>query len=183
MTATATAAARVAKTLSAIVLAAALVAGCDDKKPTPKVEADKPAMPSMDAMKEKAAAAADATKDAAAKAMEKTKDAGAKVAEGTKDMTASAVDKTKTATADAPAKVADATATGNAMAADWVAKLEDAIKANKLDEAKTYMDKLESVKANLPENLRQRYEGLKVSYEAAKAKVGAGLPAVPQLNK
>src|SRR5205085_2185928 len=43
----------------------------------------------------------------------------------------------------------DAAAAANAQATDWSAKLADAIKANKLDEAKTYLDKLDGIKGSL----------------------------------
>jgi hypothetical protein len=181
----------IAKPLIATLFAAALFVaapGCDDKKPTPKVDDTKPAMPTADAMKEKAAAAADATRDAAAKAMEKTKEGAVKVADVAKDTTAKMVDSTKNATsgaadkakaaaANAPGTVADAAAAGNDKAADWMNRLEDAIKANRLDEAKTYTDKLDAIQANLPDALRDRYAALKKSLDEARAKVAT------QLNK
>jgi len=190
--------------IAAVFTAAALslaTAGCDDKKPTPKVDDAKPgaAMPSVDAMKEKAAAAADATKDATAKAMAKTKEEAAKVAEVTKDATvktvdatkdataktvdaakntsSTAADKTAAATASAPDKVADATAAGSAKATEWMDHLDASIKANRLDEAKTYTDKLDAIQTSFSDTLRERYAALKKSLDEARAK------AATQLNK
>ena len=55
---------------------------------------------------------------------------------------------------DASKTAADATKTATdtakANASEWMTKLQDAIKDKKLDDAKTYLDKLEAIKSSLP---------------------------------
>jgi hypothetical protein len=72
----------------------------------------------------------------------------------------------------------DAAAAAKTQAGEWMAKLEQAIKDNKLDEAKTYMDKLQSMRASLPAEWQTKLDSLKTLYEGAKAKA-----AIPGLNK
>jgi hypothetical protein len=167
------------------VLAAALMFGCDNdtsKPKEPKVDTttpNKPALPSVDQIKADAAKGIEAGKAAAASAAEKVKAATPGVIEQAKETTASAVDATKTNTAAA-------TEMAKAQGSELMAKLDAAIKENKLDQGQTYVDALERIKTNLPEELRTRYEQLKTSFQAAKAKVTGTTtpPATPaELNK
>jgi hypothetical protein len=143
-----------------LVLAGALLAGCDDKKvDQPKVD-NTPKMPNVNDIKAGVDKAADQAKTAAADASKATADAAK-----------TAADSAKTATTDAAAAV-------QTQASDWMAKLEDAIKSNKLDEGQTYVDKLDSVKASLPAEWQTKLDSLKATFNAAKAKA-----AIPGLNK
>jgi hypothetical protein len=162
------------------VLAGALLAGCDDKKPDqPKVDTT-PKVNDMKAGMDKAAdqaktAAADASKsaaDAAKSASDATKAAASNTADATKAAAGNAADAVKASPAG------DAAAAAKTQASDWMAKLEDAIKNNKLDDAKTYMDKLQSMRASLPAEWQTKLDSLKTLYEGAKAKA-----AIPGLNK
>jgi hypothetical protein len=162
-----------------LVLAGALLAGCDDKKvDQPKVD-NTPRMPNANDMKagmDKAAdqaktAAADQAKTAAADAGKTTADAARSATDAAKTATGNAVEATKSATSDAAAAV-------KTQANDWMAKLEDAIKSNKLDDAQTYVDKLDAVKASLPAEWQAKLDSLKATFSAAKAKA-----AIPGLNK
>jgi hypothetical protein len=155
----------------ALVLTAALLAGCDDKKPEqPKVDSTpKPALPSADDLKKGVQAADTAATDAAKKAADATKTAAA-------DATSKLTDASKAAAAGA----SDAAAAAKTQAADWIAKLEDAVKANKLDDAKTYVDKIDAIKANLPADLKSKFDSLKTMFDTAKAKAAG---ALPNLNK
>jgi hypothetical protein len=174
------------------VLAAALLAGCDKKEnETPKTDNSRTA-PSADDVK-KAADAAKAKADEATKnaadAKAKADDASKAAADSTK---AKADDAAKTA-AEAKAKADDAsktatdatkttTETMKANASEWMTKLQDAIKDKKLDDAKTYLDKLDGIKSNLPEEMQNKLTSLKAAYNAAKT--GAAIPGgVPSLNK
>ena len=97
------------------------------------------------------------------------------------DAAKSAADAAKTSTDTAAKTAADAAATAKTQATDWMSKLEDAIKAKKLDEAKTYLDKLDTIKASLPDDLKTRLATLKTSFDAAKAL--PSLPAIPGASK
>lgn len=151
------------------VLAAALLAGCDDKKTdtnTNKTDSGK-TVPSAEDVKK----AADAAKAKADEATKTAADAKAKAEDATKtaaDATKNAADATKTATD-----------TAKANASEWMTKLQDAIKDKKLDDAKTYLDKLEAIKSSLPADLQTKLDSLKATYDAAKG----GVPAIPGLNK
>ena len=150
------------------VLAAALLAGCDDKKTDtnpPKTDNSK-TNTSVDDVKK----AADAAKAKADEATKAAADAKAKADDASK----TAADATKTATD-----------TAKANASEWMTKLQDAIKDKKLDDAKTYLDKLEAIKSSLPADLQTKLDSLKASYDAAKGGAAApgGVPAVPGLNK
>ena len=117
--------------------------------------------------------AADQAKTAATDAGKATADAARSATDAAKTATGSAVDATKSATSDAAAAIKN-------QASDWMAKLEDAIKSNKLDEGQTYLDKLDSVKASLPAEWQTKLDSLKATFSAAKAKAAA---AIPGLNK
>lgn len=141
------------------VLAAALLAGCDDKKtdnPTPKTDN---ATPKVDDVK-KAADAAKAKADEAAKTAAEAK---AKAEEASKT----------------------ATDTAKANASEWMTKLQDAIKDKKMDDAKTYLDKLEGIKSSLSADMQTKLTSLKTAYDAAKggAAIPGGTPAIPGLTK
>ena len=156
-----------------LVLAGALLAGCDDKKvDQPKVD-NTPKMPGVNDIKAGMDKAADQAKTAATDAGKATADAARSATDAAKTATGSAVDATKSATSDAAAAIKN-------QASDWMAKLEDAIKSNKLDEGQTYLDKLDSVKASLPAEWQTKLDSLKATFSAAKAKAAA---AIPGLNK
>jgi hypothetical protein len=166
-----------------LVLAGALLAGCDDKKPDqPKVDAT-PKAPTAGDMKAGMDKAADQAKTAAGNAVDATKAAAANTADATKAAAANTADATKAAASSAGDTVkaspaGDAAAAAKTQAGEWMAKLEQAIKDNKLDEAKTYMDKLQSMRASLPAEWQTKLDSLKTLYEGAKAKA-----AIPGLNK
>ena len=156
-----------------LLLAGALLAGCDDKKvDQPKVD-NTPRMPNVNDVKAGMDKAADQAKTAAADAGKATADAARSATDAAKTATGNAVDATKSATSDAAAAV-------KSQANDWMAKLEDAIKSNKLDDAQTYVDKLDAVKASLPAEWQTKLDSLKATFSAAKAKAAA---AIPGLNK
>ena len=153
-----------------LVLSAALLAGCDDKKPEqPKVDSTpKPALPAIgDDVKKGVQAANTAAADAAKKAADTGKSATADAAKTVSDASKSIA-------------ATDAATAVKTQAADWMAKLEDAVKANKLDDAKTYFDKVDAIKANLPTDLKTKFDSLKTMFDAAKAKAAG---ALPNLNK
>ncbi len=155
------------------VLAAALLAGCDDKKTdtnTPKADNSK-TVPNADDVKK----AADAAKAKADEASKTAADAKAKAEDASKtaaDATKNAADATKTATD-----------TAKANASEWMTKLQDAIKDKKLDDAKTYLDKLDGIKSSLPADMQTKLTSLKAAYDAAKGGVPAIPGAVPGLTK
>ena len=154
------------------VLAGALLAGCDDKKPDqPKVDAT-PKTPAVNDMKAGTDKAADQAKTAATDAGKSATDAAKSAADATKAAASSAVDTVKASPAG------DAAAAAKTQAGDWMAKLEDAIKNNKLDDAKTYIDKLQAMRASLPAEWQTKLDSLKTLYDGAKAKA-----AIPGLNK
>jgi hypothetical protein len=158
------------------VLAGALIAGCDDKKPDqPKVDST-PKTGTVNDMKAGVDKAADQAKtaasDAAKSAADATKAAAANTADATKTAAGNAADATKSSSAG------DAAAAAKTQASDWMAKLEDSIKNNKLDEASTYLDKLQAMKASLPAEWQTKLDSLKTAFDAAKAKA-----AIPGLNK
>jgi hypothetical protein len=158
------------------VLAGALIAGCDDKKPDqPKVDST-PKTGTVNDMKAGVDKAADqgktAASDAAKSAADATKAAAANTADATKTAAGNAADATKSSSAG------DAAAAAKTQASDWMAKLEDSIKNNKLDEASTYLDKLQAMKASLPAEWQTKLDSLKTAFDAAKAKA-----AIPGLNK
>jgi hypothetical protein len=169
-----------------LVLAGAMlaVAGCDDKKPDqPKVDTT-PKTPAVSDTKAGMDKAADQAKTAAANTADATKAAAASTADATKAAAANTADATKAAAANttdaskaAASTAGDATAAAKTQATDWMAKLEEAIKNNKLDEAKTYLDKLEAMRASLPAEWQTKLDSLKIAYDA-KAKA-----AIPGLNK
>ena len=165
-----------------LVLAGALLAGCDDKKAEqPKVDST-PKTPAMTDtktdMKNTMDKTADMTKTAAGdmtkSAGQMTKTAADKTADATKTAAANTADAAKTAAAN----TSDAAMAAKTQASDWMAKLEQAIKDNKLDEAQTYLDKLQAAKASLPAEWQTKLDGLKTAFDAAKAKA-----AIPGLNK
>jgi len=142
-------------------LGAAAMTGCDDKDKKP-AEPAKPATP-----------AAGATGD-------KTLDGAMKQAQDLTKGTPAAVEGAKTAAGDAAKTATDAgaamMASPTAAAPGMLAKLTDAINANKLDEAKTYLDKLTAIRSQLPEPLQKQLDVLQGLYNAAKDKAGA-IPA------
>jgi hypothetical protein len=177
----------------AFLVAGALIVGCDDKKPDqPKVNPTPPAptatTPKVDVPKVDTTKVGDAAKtatDTAKTATDTAKTEIGKVADPSK----LTIDPTKVTTPTTPTtpdvnkttetvKTTTTDAAANTQAADWMTKLGDAIKANKLDEAKTYLDKLDGIKGSLSPEWKSKLDALKTSYEAAKLKGG-----VPNLTK
>jgi hypothetical protein len=150
---------------------ALVTTGCDNdsSKPKPaKVEApsNTPSLPSMDQIKADAAKGIEKGQAAAAGAAEKVKENAPAVVEQAKVTTANAADVVKT------------------QGSELMTKLDTAIKENKLDQAQTYVDALDKIKTNLPDDLRTKYDQLKTSFQTAKAKVTNTPPPVPpELNK
>lgn len=135
--------------LCSLALAAALIAGCkEEPAPAPKVD-NTPKVPSVDDVKKAADNAAKNATDA------------------TKNATATATDAAKTAADEAKKN-----------ASGWMTKLEAAIKDNKLDDAKTYLDKLNAIKAQLPADLQSKLDAATKAFDAAKAK--AAVPGLPK---
>ncbi|HEY7115882.1 MAG TPA: hypothetical protein VH475_04820 [Tepidisphaeraceae bacterium] len=166
-----------------LVLGGAMVfaLGCDRKPSEPKVD-NKPANPVVQDMKAAAEKAAEATKKAAEKAVEATKTAGADVAKAASDAaktakgvpapTADAVKSDAAKAADAAkTKAADAAADMKTQGQQLLDKLDTAVKQNKLDQAQTYVDAIEKIKANLPDEVKAKYEQVKTSFQAAKERV------------
>lgn len=153
-------------TVSFVLAGALIAAGCDDpnKPKEPKVNPgpSTPTLPTAEQIKAEAAKGIEAGKVAAA-------DAAAKVKAATPEV----IDQAKTTTATV-------TEAAKTQGSEMMAKLDSAIKENKLDQAQTYLDGLEKIKANLPEDLKSKYESMKTSFAAAKAKAAG---ALPQLNK
>jgi hypothetical protein len=130
------------------------VAGCDRQPSQPKATTNTPTPPptaeDMAATRDKAIAAAKA-------ATQKT--AGA-VSDAVTDVKNS----------DAMAKVKE-------QGAELLGKIDASIKANRLDEAQTYVDAFDKMKANVPDDLKARFETLKTQLSAAKAKATTPPPA------
>jgi hypothetical protein len=169
-----------ARFLLPIVVAGALIAGCDknDNKAqnppantsstTNDVKTDM--QKAGDQAKDAAASAAQATSDAAKTAADKAKTAASDTAKSTNDAAKTAADTAKSTTDAATADV-------KTQATDWFAKAEDALKNNKLDDAKMYLEKLESFKSKLSPEWQAKIDAFQKTYEAARAK------AVTNLNK
>jgi hypothetical protein len=90
-----------------------------------------------------------------------------------------ATQKTAGAVSDAAADVknSETMAKVKEQGAELLGKLDAAIKANRLDEAQTYVDAFDKLKANVPDDLKARYESLKTQLSAAKAKATTPQPA------
>jgi hypothetical protein len=150
---------------------ALVTAGCDNDSSKPKqpkvaTPSNTPTLPSMDQIKADAAKGIEKGQAAAASAAEKVKENAPAVVEQAKLTTANAADVVKT------------------QGSELMTKLDTAIKENKLDQAQTYVDALDKLKTNLPEDLKTKYEQLKTSFQAAKAKVtNTPPPPPPELNK
>lgn len=177
----------------AFLLAGALIVGCDDKKgdqpkpnPTPAAgPTTAPSTPKTDSTKvgDAAGSTIDAAKIDLGKAADPSKltlDPAKIVAPAIPGATPKTSDgSTAAATTDAAkAAAAKTDAATTAQASEWIAKLGDAIKANKLDEAKTYLDKLDAIKGSLSPEWKAKLDSLKTAYEAARLKNG-----VPNLTK
>ena len=148
-------------TVSFLLAGALVVAGCDDtnKPKEPKVDTTPatPSVPSAEQLKADAARAAEAAKVAAQDAAARAKAAAPEVLDKAKETTVAAAEMAKT------------------QGAELMSKLDSAIKENKLDQAQTYVDGLEKIKAHLPEELKTQYERMKTSFAAAKAKAADAL--------
>lgn len=130
------------------VLATLVLIGCD-KKEEGNASSAIPAAPTM----------MDKAKDAAAGAAAAASDQAGKAVETVKEQTKVAVDSAK----DAATPLIE-------EAKGWVTKATDALKANNLTDAKTYIDKLEAAQSQLPQWLQDQIGNLKTLYEAAQAK-------------
>lgn len=147
-----------------IVLAAALLAGCDDKKPTePKVD---------NKTNSNSSTTTDDVSKGINKAVAPIKSGVNTAADNTKSAATDATKTASNAVTDATKTASNAATDVKAQATEWTNKVEDAIKANKLDEAKTYMDKLETIKSSLPADMQAKLESLRNAYNAAKLKGG-----------
>lgn len=163
--------------MSALVLAAVAVSGCEKKEESKPVT---PSTPSVKTTTEDAKAKVEAgaekaktetatkTEDAAAK----TESTAAKTEEAVKTEAASATDAAKTdATAAADgAKTAATDAT--AKAKSLLEKVIQLIKDKKWDEASTNLKELDSLKASVPESLQKQIADAHTSFDAAKAADG-----------
>jgi len=164
-----------ARFLFPVVLAAAVIAGCEkndnktENKTTPSTSDVKADMQKAgDQAKDAAASAGQATSDAAKTAADKAKTTASDAAKSTNDAAKTAADTAKTNTADAVADV-------KAQATDWYAKAEDALKNGKLDDAKMYLEKLESFKSKLSAEWQTKIDAFQKTYEAARAKAATNL--------
>jgi hypothetical protein len=143
--------------LASLAVGCALVvgsAGCDRQPSQPKATTNTPAPPPS-------------AEDVAAMA-EKAKAAGMAATQKTAGAVSNAVTDVKNS--DAMAKVKE-------QGAELLGKLDAAIKANRLDEAQTYVDAFDKMKANVPDDLKARFESLKTQLKAAKDKATTPQPA------
>jgi hypothetical protein len=173
-----------ARFLFPVVLAAAVIAGCEkhDKQaenPPPKTPTTTDMKADMqkagDQAKDAAASAGQATSDAAKTAADKAKSAASDASKSTNDAAKTAADTAKSATDTAKTNAADATADVKAQVTDWYAKAEDAIKNNKLDDAKMYLEKLQSFKSKMSADWQAKVDAFQKTYEAARAKAETNL--------
>jgi hypothetical protein len=146
--------------LATAVAAAAVTAGCD-RQPNPKAGGGKPP-PNYNQMMEQGREAA---RDAAAKAAQAA-------TRGAPTTPPSNADLKTLEAVTAEQMAADVKARG----ADLLGKLETAIKANKLDDAQTYVDAFDKIKDNVPPELKTRYESLKAQFQAARPKATTPQP-------
>jgi hypothetical protein len=161
--------------LSLVLAGAFFVAGCDDKKPDqPKV--DQPATPKVATPTTKPSGTTDTPKvDVPKIDAPKVDVPKLDVPSVTPKVDVPKVDTPKVSTPAATAVPADAQT--------WITKLEEAVKANKLDEAKTYLDKLDAIKDKLPAEWKTKLDAAKAAYDAKKLTGGAGAGSLPGLNK
>jgi hypothetical protein len=142
--------------------------GCD-RTPTRKATADKPTPPPSGQEVGRMAAEAEAKARAAAGvAADKVKAAGANTADAVSNAVndAKASDAARNAQATAGNAAEKVKAEGN----DLLAKLDAAIKSNKLDEGQTYVDAFERIQDNVPAEVKAKYDALKARFAAARAK-------------
>jgi hypothetical protein len=168
-----------------VVLAGALIAGCDKNdnnkaaNPPPKAPTTSDVKSDMqkagDQAKGAAGSAAEATSDAAKTAADKTKSAASDAANSTKNAAGNAADAVKNAADTAKTNTADAVTDVKAQVTDWYAKAQDALKNNKLDEAKVYVEKLESFKSKLSADWQAKIDAFQKTYQAARAKAETNL--------
>jgi hypothetical protein len=146
--------------LASLVVGCALVvaAGCDRQPSQPKATTNTPVPPPP-----------------ASEAIEKAKEAAAKAGQKISDTVTDA--KNSDAAKSAQATASDAMAKTKEQGAELLGKLDAAIKANRLDEAQTYVDAFDKIKANVPDDLKARYESLKTQLKAAKDKATTPQPA------
>ncbi len=138
-----------------LLLAGAMIVGCDEKK---EVKAPDPAR------------AADTAKDAA-------KDAAKTATDAAKDATKSATDAAKSATDAATVKATDATAAVKEQGSKLLDQLKAAVDAKKLTDAEGLIKQLDAIKDKLPDDLKTKFETLKKGFEAVKAGAANLIPA------
>lgn len=78
--------------------------------------------------------------------------------------------KADNAAKNASAGASDALAAAKDQGTALVNKMKAAIENNRLDEAQTYVDAVEKIKTNLPEDIKAQYEKLKTRLSELKAK-------------
>jgi hypothetical protein len=161
-----------------VVVGAMALVGCDKQPDPPKVGTNKPAVPTVEDIKAGAAKAAEKTKEVATDAAHAAKQAGANTADAISNSVNDA--KSSEAARNAQATAADTMDKVKAQGSDLLAKLDAAIKENRLTDAQTYVDAFERIKANVPDELKTRYESLKASLKAAKDKA---VEKTQELNK
>jgi hypothetical protein len=142
--------------------------GCD-RNPTPKATTGTPVPPpSSQEVARMAAEGVAKAKAAAGVAADKVTTAGANTA----DAVSNAVNDAKSSDAakNAQATAGDAMEKAKAQGNDLLAKLDAAIKSNKLDEGQTYVDQFEKIKDAVPAEVKAKYESLKAQFATARAK-------------
>jgi hypothetical protein len=146
-----------------LILGAAILAGCDKKPEQPAATGRPPA--NYNEMMEQGAKA---QREAAAKAAEAAKQ---RMTAATNTAATAVKDAANSdAAANAKAVAGDAMDKVKAQGNDLLAKLESAIRSNKLDEGQTYVDALEKIKEAVPAEVKAKYEALKTQLATAKAK-------------
>lgn len=165
-------------TLGAAVVAAAGLAapGCDKSPDMPKANTNQPVPPpsSEDVAAQVEKARQEAMRQAGV-AADAVKQAGANTADKISDAVNDA--KSSDAARNAQAAAGDAAARAKEEGSNLLGKIESAIKENRLNEAQTYVDAFDRMKANVPDELKTRYEALKTNLKAAKDR--ATTPAAP----
>lgn len=157
-----------------LILSAAVFAGCDKKPEQPAAGGRPPA--NYNEMREQGAKAQEAAGAAAAESARQRMGAATNAVANTAATAGNAVGNAVNDAANSDAARNAKAAAGDAMdkvkaqGNDLVAKIESAIKSNKLDEGQTYVDAFEKIKDTVPAEVKAKYESLKTQLAAAKAK-------------
>jgi hypothetical protein len=158
-----------------LILGAAIVfGGCDkkaDQTQAPK-PASRPNAEQYNAAMERATTEREKAGQRAAEAAQKASGAAANTAAEAGAKTSDAVNDAKSGDAarNAQATAGDAAEKAKAQGNDLLAKLDAAVKSNKLDEGQTYVDQFEKIKDAVPAEVKAKYDALKAQFAAAKAK-------------